>query len=729
MLKLLSLHEFTQDLIHYKRHLVTAALPYANGPLHVGHLCGAYLPADVYVRFQKLLGKDIVFICGSDEHGAAITMRALKEQKSPQEIIDTYHQQFVETFQRIGIAFDHYDRTSSPLHHKTSQQFFLELYHKNAFTELTSEQYYDPVANQFLADRYIQGTCPKCSNPSAYGDQCEKCGSSLNPTDLIEPRSVLTGEKPEIRMTKHWYLPLEQHEAWLKEFIQDGQLNGAFHHDPELWKNHVIGQCKSWLEGGLQPRAMTRDLDWGVDVPSEIEGSAGKKLYVWLDAPIGYISSTIQWATQHKKNWEDYWKDPESELIHFIGKDNIVFHCIIFPAILKAHGGFNLPANVPANQFMNLEGDKISTSRNWAVWVHEFLDELPGLEDSLRYYLVKNMPEQKDSEFTWKGFQEAHNNELVNNLSNFVHRVFSLTEKYFGGKVPDFDPDQSIEGVAGDDLGGFHDAEMIFLFDKIQDLNECIRKYDFRGGLKLLMEISSNGNLLLQNNEPWKIFKSDPDTVQVVINLCLQYVAALSVIMHPFLPFGSSRLRQMLRLPELKGENELNVVLDQLAEGGFLLEASHVLDHFEYLYSRIEDEKIDFQINKLKNSKQSEVIIETPKNESYIPLKANISYDEFSTMDLRTAKIIKAEKVAKADKLLKLELDLGFEIRTVVSGIALHYKPEEIIGRNVLLLANLAPRMLKGIESNGMILMAEDHQGKLTFVSSDNTAPAGSIVK
>jgi len=716
-------------VIQYKRHLVTAALPYANGPLHVGHLCGAYLPADVYVRFQKLLGKDIVFICGSDEHGAAITMRALKENKSPQEIIDTYHHQFVQTFQRIGIAFDHYHRTSAALHHQTSQEFFLNLYHQGEFSEQESEQYYDPAAQQFLADRYIQGTCPKCSNPNAYGDQCEKCGTSLSPMDLLEPRSVLTGEKPEKRKTKHWYLPLEKHEAWLKDFIELGTLDGHFHHDPDLWKNHVIGQCKSWLEGGLQSRAMTRDLDWGVDVPAQIEGSAGKKLYVWMDAPIGYISSTKQWAIDNQKNWEDYWKDPECELIHFIGKDNIVFHCIIFPAILKAHGGYNLPANVPANQFMNLEGDKISTSRNWAVWVHEYLDELPGLEDSLRYYLVKNMPEQKDSEFTWKGFQDAHNNELVNNLSNFVHRVLSLSNKYYNGKVPDFDPDLSIEGVAGDELGGFHDAEMIYLFDKIQDLNDCIRNYDFRAALKGLMEISSDGNLLLQNNEPWKLQKSDPDTVQVVMNLCLQYVAALSVIMEPFLPFASARLRHMLNLAPLKGQNELNQLLDQLAEGGFLLESEHSLGSFEYLFARIEDETIALQVNKLKATKSIAAQSNSENPISYLPLKENIQYDDFAKMDLRTALVLKAEKVAKADKLLKLELDLGFEKRTVVSGIALHYKPEEIVGKQVLLLANLAPRNLKGIESNGMILMAENHEGKLTFVSADDATHPGASVK
>lgn len=714
-------------MIHYKRKLVTAALPYANGPLHVGHLCGAYLPADVYVRFQRLMGKDVVYICGSDENGAAITMRALKEKKSPQEIIDHYHRLFVKSFEGMGISFDYYHRTSSPLHHETSQNFFRKLYANHSFTEIESEQFYDAEAKQFLADRYIIGTCPKCANENAYGDQCEKCGSSLSPSELINPRSVLSGASPELKTTKHWYLPLENHENWLREWLEQGTIEGQEHHDPEQWKNHVLGQCKSWIDGGLQSRAMTRDLDWGVDVPQEIEGSAGKKLYVWLDAPIGYISSTIQWAKEHNKNWKDYWQDPDSEVIHFIGKDNIVFHCIIFPVLLKAHGQFNLPVNVPANQFMNLEGDKISTSRNWAVWVHEFLEELPGLEDSLRYYLVKNMPEQKDSEFTWKGFQDAHNNGLVNNLSNFIHRVLSLSHKYYGGIVPDFDPDLSIEGVAGDELGGYHDAELIYLFDQLQEMCEHLRQFDFRMGLKVLMDISSAGNLLLQNNEPWKLQKTDPETVQVVMNLCLHYVTALSAAMHPFLPFSAKRLRSMLNLPEIKGNNELNEVLDKIAEGEFLLESGHQLNEAIYLFSRIEDSVIDVQMAKLHQSNKEAANDSNSSN--HHPLKSTIQYDDFAKIDLRTAKIITAEKVAKADKLLKLTLDLGFEQRTVVSGIAQHFSPDEIIGRSVLVLANLAPRNLKGIESNGMILMSENPEGKLTFVSPPADAESGNIVK
>lgn len=720
---------FAACMIQYKRHLVTAALPYANGPLHVGHLCGAYLPADVYVRFQRLMGKDILYICGSDENGAAITMRALREGKTPREIIDAYHALFQETFRRIGISFDYYHRTSEALHHQTSQDMFRELYRKGAFVEMESEQYYDVAAGQFLADRYLTGTCPKCGKPGAYGDQCEQCGSSLNPVDLIDPKSVLTGETPELRKTRHWYLPLDQHESWLKPWLEEGTLDGHYHHDPEKWKNHVLGQCRSWIEGGLQARAMTRDLEWGVDVPPELEGAKGKKLYVWMDAPIGYISATRQWALEHGKNWEDYWKDPECELIQFIGKDNIVFHCIIFPAILRAHGGLNLPSNVPANQFMNLEGEKISTSRNWAVWVHEFLDELPGYEDSLRYYLIKHMPEQKDSEFTWKGFQDAHNNELVNNLSNFVHRVLSLTHKFYDGRIPDFDPDLSIEGLAGMDLGGFHDVELIFLFDELQEMADHLRAFDFRAALAKLMEICSSGNQLLQLNEPWKIQKEDPDTVKVVMNLCLHYVTAISIAMEPFLPFAADRLRRMLGLDSLKGSNELNDALDKIAEGEYLLEPDHPIAAASYLFSRIEDDLIQKQIDKLHGGAATQPAVPGQESFSAPPVKPTISYDDFSKLDLRTARITAAEKVPKADKLLRLEIDLGFEKRTVVSGIAEHYTPEEIIGRNVLILANLAPRQLRGIESNGMILMAENGEGKLTFVSASSETQPGAEVK
>ncbi|HRH99772.1 MAG TPA: methionine--tRNA ligase [Saprospiraceae bacterium] len=717
-------------MIHYKRHIVTAALPYANGPLHIGHLAGAYLPADVYVRFMRLMDKDVVFICGSDEHGAAITMKALKEKKTPREIVDRYYDLFKKTFDGMDISFDLYHRTSDPLHHETSQDFFRTLHKQGHFIEQETEQYFDESTQQFLADRYIMGTCPNCSHPDAYGDQCEKCGSSLNPTDLKDPRSVVSGTRPILKTTKHWFLKLDQYEPWIREWIEKGTIGGQEHHDPDSWKNHVLGQCKSWIDGGLSPRSMTRDLDWGVDVPQEIEGSAGKKLYVWMDAPIGYISATKKWAQDQGKDWKSYWQDEESALIHFIGKDNIVFHCIIFPAILKAHGDYNLPVNVPANQFMNLEGQKISTSRNWAVWVHEYLDDFPGMQDSLRYSLIKNMPEQKDSEFTWRSFQEAHNTELVNNLSNFVNRVMVLAEKYYELQVPDFDLDMSFEGVAGDDLGGFHDTELVYLFDQIQEMNQKLREFDFRGALKILMEISSAGNLLLQKNEPWKQIKYDPELVAVVINLCLQYVAALSVCIRPFLPNTSDKMRAMLGLEKLQEKDELVEMLNVLAEGGLLLESGHRLSKPDYLFTRIEDEQIKKQMDKLEQSKT----MDTPKVQAanaiqYLEQKSEITIDEFVKMDLRTAKIVEAESVPKADKLLKLKIDLGYELRTVVSGIAQHYKPEEIIGKEILFLANLAPRTIRGIESKGMILLAENAEGKLNFVSPSEGWQPGSPVK
>ncbi|MEO6191156.1 MAG: methionine--tRNA ligase [Saprospiraceae bacterium] len=713
-------------MLEFNRHLVTAALPYANGPLHIGHLAGAYLPADIYVRFMRLMDKDVVFVCGSDEHGAAITMRAMKENLSPQEIIDKYHQLFIQTFDRIGISFDHYDRTSSNHHHKTSQDIFKHLNEENKFTEIESNQYYDEQFNQFLADRYIIGTCPKCSHESAYGDQCENCGSTLSPTELINPKSVLSGQTPILRSTKHWYFPLDQHAEWLNDYIVNGMVDGELHHYAEQWKNHVIGQCKSWIDNGLQPRAMTRDLDWGIDVPQDISGSKGKKLYVWLDAPIGYISATQEWARKNNRQWEDFWKSKDTQLIHFIGKDNIVFHCIIFPAILKAHGEFILPHIVPANQFMNLEGDKISTSRNWAVWVHEYLDDLPGYEDALRYYLIKNMPEQKDSEFTWKTFQESFNNELVNNLSNFIHRVLVLTHKYYGGKVPDFDPDTSINSINSEDFGGFHDSECISLFDLISEVSESIRQFEFRNALKALMEISTAGNQLLQNNEPWKNFKTDPDCVAVVMNLSLHYVTAISVAIHPFLPFTSDKIRNLINLPTIQGKGELLRLLDQLAEGELILEAGHQLNEASYIFTRMEDDLIEKQIMKLEASKTSN---SKSINLNYPESKSEISFDEFSKMDIRTARILSAEKVPKADKLLKLQLDLGYEIRTVVSGIAEHFSSEEIIGREVSLLANLAPRVIRGVESKGMILMAENEEGKLSFVAPSKDWAVGFTIK
>jgi methionyl-tRNA synthetase len=703
----------------FKRYLVTSALPYANGPLHIGHLAGAYLPADIYVRFMRLMGKDIVYIGGSDEHGAAITIRAAKEGKSPQQIVDKYHALFKETFDKIGISFDLYHRTSEPIHHETSQMFFRSLYEKGEFEKKVTKQYYDAEANQFLADRYIVGTCPKCDYEHAYGDQCENCGSSLSPTELINPRSTLSGSSPILKETAHWYLPLDKYESWLKEWIETGVVDGKRLHYPEDWKNHVVGQCKSWLEGGLQPRSMTRDLDWGVDVPPEIEGSAGKKLYVWMDAPIGYISATRQWALDKGVDWEPYWKNEDTALIHFIGKDNIVFHCIIFPAILKAEGSFILPVNVPANQFMNLEGQKLSTSKNWAVWVHEYLEEFPDRQDELRYAMIKNMPELKDSEFTWKGYQEANNNELVNNLANFVNRVVVLTGKYYEGKVPNFDPDLNIIGPDGEEEISFHDSEILRLFDDLQELATYIREFDFRSALRTLMEISTKGNQILQFNEPWKTIKTDPEQVKVVMNLGLQYVAAISVAVRPFMPFTSDRMRTLLNLPDIEEKGELLNLLDRLCEGEVIIENGHQIGKPTHLFSRITDKEIDVQIAKLG---QEEEKIENP-------LKEEISFDDFLKMDIRTATITNAKPVPKADKLLELEVDLGFEKRTVVSGIAEHFRPEEIIGTKVALLANLAPRKIRGVVSKGMILMAEGENGKLGFVCPSDSWPNGMVVR
>lgn len=697
-----------------KRYLVTSALPYANGPLHIGHLTGAYLPADIYVRMLRMLDNDVAFICGSDEHGAAITIKALKEGSAPQEIIDKYHSLFKETFEKAGISFDIYHRTSSPLHHETSQDFFRSLYSQGQFIEEESEQYFDEQAGKFLADRYIKGTCPNCKNPDAYGDQCEKCGSSLSPLDLIDPVSTITGTKPILKKTKHWYLPLNKYESWLREYVESGKLDGKEHHDPSEWKAHVIGQCKSWLDGGLQPRAMTRDLDWGVDVPKEIPGSEGKKLYVWMDAPIGYVSATKQWAADNGKDWKDYWQDPESSLIHFIGKDNIVFHCLIFPAILKAEGHFNLPVNVPANQFLNLEEQKISTSRNWAIWVHEFLNDYPEHTDALRYSLTKNMPEQKDAEFTWKGYQSDVNADLVGTLANFVHRTMVLTHKFYEGKVPAFDEDTPIVGARGNDEASWHEVEMMDLFDRMWTVQDAISKFNFRDGLKGMLDIASAGNQLLQFNEPWKIFKEEPETVAAVLNLCLQYACGLSLTMHPFMPNAAARLRRILSLEEITERGSWVTFMDSLSLGEKILPDGHALSQPEHLFSRVEDDWIQIQINKLQDTLPlAEQPVAVP-----VPSKPSVSYDDFAKMDIRTARILAAEAVPKADKLLKLILDVNGAQRTVVSGIAKHYKPEDLPGKKVVILANLEPRKIRGIESEGMILMAESGDGQLHFIQA-----------
>lgn len=704
-----------------KRYLVTAALPYANGPLHIGHLAGAYISSDIYCRFLRMMDKDVVFVCGSDEHGAAITLRAIKDGVSPQSIIDKYHGLFKEAFDGIGISFDIYHRTSAELHHETSQEFFKTLYDKGEFVEKVSEQYYDEEAKQFLADRYIIGQCPKCSTEGAYGDQCESCGSSLSPTELINPTSTLSGAKPVLKTTKHWFLPLDKYESWLKEWVNEGTLNGEELHDPEEWKKHVLGQCKSWLDGGLHPRAMTRDLDWGVDVPQEIEGADGKKLYVWMDAPIGYISATKEWAKQNNTDWEPYWKDADTELVHFIGKDNIVFHCLIFPAILNAHGGYILPKNVPANQFVNLEGDKISTSKNWAIWVNEYLKDLPGKEDELRYHMIKTMPEQKDSEFTWKGFQDSVNNELVNNLANFVNRVIVLTNKYYDGVVPEFDEDASFIGVSDQGMAAFHETELMTVFDDLHYICDHIRHYEFRAALKGIMELSTKGNQLLQFNEPWKLVKEDEEAVKSIMNLALQYVTALSVVLEPFLPFTSAKIRGILQLPKLEN-GDLVKMLDDLAIGDLLIPNGHKIGESLHIFTRLDDELIEAQIQKLQASK---VVPVAPVEKVASPI---IQFDDFTKLDLRVATVVSAEKVKKADKLLKIGLDLGNEQRTVVSGIAKDYKPEDIIGKQVTLLANLAPRKIRGVESQGMILMAADAEDKLCFINPDEEWEKGSRI-
>ncbi len=670
-----------------KRYLVTAALPYANGPLHIGHIAGAYLPADIYVRYLRLKGEDVKFICGSDEHGIPITLRAKNEGKTPQKVVDFYHPLIKKTFERFGISFDIYHRTSDKLHHETASEFFLALNKKGEFVKEESEQYYDEEAKQFLADRYIEGTCPNCGNDKAYGDQCEKCGKSLSPADLINPRSTLSGKPPVKKKTTHWYLPLDKYQKeWLSKWIESKK---------DVWKTNVYGQCKSWLDQGLQPRAVTRDLDWGVPVP--LPEAKGKVLYVWFDAPIGYISATKALTP----DWKKYWCDDNSRLIHFIGKDNIVFHCIIFPAMLKAEGNYILPENVPANEFLNLEGNKLSTSRNWAIWLHEYLDEFPGKEDVLRYVLCSIMPETKDSEFTWKDFQARNNNELLATLGNYVNRVLVLTHKYYNGVVPDA-PGEAAVGR---------------LQEAVNGIENLLEEFKFRDALSGVFDIVRSANKSLTDAEPWKKFGSDETSVRITLHAHLQLIASLSVLIEPFLPFTSTRIRKMLNIAERK----LNWS-DSVNQN--LLKAGHQLNVPEILFEKIENEAIQKQIEKLYGGAQTATATSASTNG-----KPSITYDDFSKMDLRVGKILSAEKVEKADKLLKLQVDLGSEKRTIVSGIAQFFKPEEIIGKKVSLVANLAPKKIKGIESHGMILMAEDEQGKLAFVSPADETPEGSAIK
>ncbi len=676
--------------MEYKRHLITAALPYANGPVHIGHLAGVYVPADIYVRYLRLKGEDVLFICGSDEHGVPITIKARQENVSPQDVVDKFHTMIRDAFAEFGISFSIYSRTTSKTHYKTASEFFRKLYDQGDFIEKTTSQYYDEEAKQFLADRYITGTCPHCGNESAYGDQCEKCGTSLNATDLINPRSMISGSKPVLKDTLHWFLPLDRHEAFLRKWILE---------DNSDWKSNVVGQCKSWLDAGLQPRAVSRDLDWGIPVP--VEGAAGKVLYVWFDAPIGYISATRD-LTPH---WEKYWKDPETHLVHFIGKDNIVFHCIIFPAMLKSEGSYILPANVPANEFLNLEGDKISTSRNWAVWLHEYLQDFPGKQDVLRYVLCATMPEAKDNDFTWKDFQARNNNELVAVLGNFVNRALVLTQKYFEGRVPA--------------LAELNDNDRATL-EELPKLRAAIESnldaFRFREALKSMMDVARLGNKYLADNEPWKVIKTDPERVGTVLNISLQITANLAILAQPFLPFSAVKIGSFLKTGNLHWQ-----------DGGRsdLLAAGHRMDEPCLLFDKIEDEEIEKQLLKLRQSKEKNLQAAPAAREQ----KGDINYDEFCRMDIRVGRIMEAEKVARTKKLMKLKIDTGLDVRTVVSGIAEYFEPEAIIGKQVCLLANLEPREIKGIRSQGMILLAEDAGGKLVFVTPEQAVVNGAEVK
>lgn len=663
-----------------ERKMITAALPYANGPVHIGHLAGVYVPSDVYARFQRRLGRDVAFICGSDEHGIPITIRAKKEGVSPQDIVDKYHEIIKKSFSDLGISFDEYSRTTSKKHYENSQDFFTTLYHKGKFTEELSDQYFDEQAGEFLADRYIVGTCPNCGNENAYGDQCEKCGSTLSPSELINPKSMLSGNVPVLKETKNWYLPLNDYENFLNEWIIDG------HKDD--WKPNVYGQVKSWLNDGLKPRAMTRDLNWGVPVP--LPEADGKVLYVWFDAPIGYISFTQEWAEKNGKNWKDYWQNENSDLIHFIGKDNIVFHCIIFPAMMKAHGNYMMPKNVPAFEFLNLENDKISTSRNWAVWAHEYVEEFPGQQDVLRYALLSSAPETKDNNFTWKDFQTKNNSELVGIFGNFINRVAVLIHKYYNGVVPE---------------GDANAAELREIENSAKEIETFLENFEFRNALSALMNLARFGNQYLQTEEPWKTIKEHPEKTAQSLFVSAQIAAALGQLCEPFMPFTSEKLLKMFNV-EKKNWNDIS---------GVVIESGHQIDEATLLFSKIEDDVIEAQIQKLENTKQSN----RKTNPNANPMKEEITYDDFSKMDLRTATILEAEKVEKADKLLKFKVDTGIDVRTVVSGIAESFTPEECVGKQVMILANLAPRKIRGIESQGMLLLTTKPDGKLTFMTPE----------
>ena len=673
-----------------KRYTVTTALPYANGPIHIGHLAGVYVPADIFVRYLRRKGMDVAFIGGSDEHGIPITIRAKKEGTTPQAIVDRYHELIKKTMHELGISYDHYSRTSNPVHHEISADFFLDLYNNGKFTEEVSEQYYDPEAKEFLADRYIIGECPVCHHQGAYGDQCENCGSTLSPRELINPHSALSGSKPILKETKNWYLPLNEYEDFLKEWILEGHKND--------WKTNVYGQVKSWIDDGLKPRAMTRDLNWGVKVP--LPDAEGKVLYVWFDAPIGYISSTREWADEKGIDWKPYWQDKDTKLIHFIGKDNIVFHCIIFPCMLKAQGDYILPDNVPANEFMNLENDKISTSRNWAVWAHEYLEEFPGQQDVLRFVLTSNLPEHKDNNFTWKDFQTKNNSELVGILGNFINRVMVLSHKYYDGIVPEKTVD-------------FDEINQLKEFAK--NISEYLEKYEFRNALQEYLNLARLGNQFLQVQEPWK--KQDkPEEVKGIMYTAIQIAAMLAQLGEPFLPFTAEKLCKMFDM-ELKNWNDLEAIQE-------ILPAGHQLGKTELIFSKIEDEVIEAQIQKLLNTKAKNNMT----NPNAAPQKDEISFDDFTKIDMRTGTILEAEKVEKADKLLKMKVDTGIDVRTIVSGIAESFSPEELIGKQVTVLVNLAPRKIRGVESQGMLLLTEKEDGKLTFVVPEVKTENGSTI-
>ena len=674
-----------------KRKMITAALPYANGPVHIGHLAGVYIPADVYARFQRNTGQEIAFICGSDEHGIPITIRAKKEGITPQDVVDKYHEIIKKSFADLGISFDEYSRTTSKKHYEVSQEFFLNLYNKGKFEEEISEQFFDEQAGEFLADRYIVGTCPKCSNENAYGDQCEKCGSTLSPTELINPKSMLSGNTPILKETKNWYLPLNEYENFLNEWIIKG------HQDD--WKPNVYGQVKSWLNDGLKPRAMTRDLNWGVPVP--LPNAEGKVLYVWFDAPIGYISFTQEWAEKNGKNWKDFWQNEETDLIHFIGKDNIVFHCIIFPSMMKAHEDYIMPKNVPAFEFLNLENDKISTSRNWAVWAHEYVEDFPDQQDALRYALLSSAPETKDNNFTWKDFQTKNNSELVGIFGNFINRVTVLTQKYYNGIVPQPNEFEQVDK----DL--YHEMQQI-----PEKIGKNLDEFRFRDALTEMMNLARLGNKYLADEEPWKVIKDNPERVKTQMFCALQVAGALAYLCEPFLPFTSKKMKSGLNLGNKNWYEVLNTPP---------IPTGHQINEMPLLFSKIEDDVIEAQIKKLENTK----INNQKTNPNANPMKEQISFDDFTKIDLRTATILEAEKVEKADKLLKLKVDTGVDVRTVVSGIAESFSPEEIIGKQVMILLNLAPRKIRGIESQGMLLLTTKPDGKLSFVTPDEKVENG----